>query len=607
MDVKKKKEKVNKIKEFFYAVKVVSRIDKLYIFQKICYTVLFSINSFAYAYVIKVAVAAIENKKTYEEMILDVLLISIVAFLISLGRRILDPVFWYKGDRIATIMRHQMSIRTLEMDYEILERPETQDAAEKASRYLGNWSGAMGLVNRGFYFLQYLLSFLIASTIIFTVNWLLIFVICFLSIFKIVAENKNQKREKRELTDKTPPIWRRINYATTIASNLTIGKDLRVYAMDDFINQERNLATNEYIDIYNKNSKKNVLYKIFTNFITLFDTLFLYGFMIDQVINHGMDIAVFTFMVSSVYTLTNSLQSVIRENGYVLRNSLETKEYRQFMEMDYVKANETDDIIANEVEVEFQNVYYSYYLQDGYVLEDVSFKIKKGEKVALVGYNGAGKTTLVKLLSGLYHPTKGRILINNIDISTLKRESLQKLISLVFQDALMYAFEVAENVAMKTSENVDYDKAQDILKLVELDKKVDKLPNKIKTCITRELDETGIELSGGENQKLALARAMYKNAPLYVLDEPTSAMDALNEAHMYQNFNKIIQGNSAIFISHRLSSTKFCDRIIFIDKGKIKEVGTHDELMRIDGEYKKIFSMQANYYQEGSDESKKNN
>ena len=607
MEATKSKEKSNVFKDFIYAIKVVSSIDKTFILQKAWYTILSAINSFAYAYVIRVAIAAIEKGYSFEVMVGNVLIALSIGFLISFFRRTLDPVFWYKSDRISTYLRHQRSIRTLEMDYEILERPETQDAAEKAAQTSGSYRGVMGLVNNGFMLLQYFLGFLIASAIVITVNWLLIIAVCVLAVFKVIVENKNQKRQKRELYDKTPPIWRRISYTNAIGSNLTIGKDLRIYAMDDFINQERKSATSDYINLYSKNQKKNILANIITNLILVFDTLILYGFMIYEVIYNDMEIATFTFMVASVITLTDSLHMVIRQNAYVMRNSLETKDYRKFMEMDFIKENETEEISATEVEVEFKNVYYSYYLQAGYALEDVSFKINKGEKIALVGYNGAGKTTLVKLLSGLYHPTKGQILINGQDIENIKRESLQKLISLVFQDNIMYAFEVAENIAMAATENVDYKKVEDIVKLIELDKKIEKLPEKLKTCITRELDETGIELSGGENQKLALARAMYKNAPLYVLDEPTSAMDALNEVHMYRNFNEVIQGNTAIFISHRLSSTKFCDKIFFIAEGKIKEIGTHEELMDLNGEYKKLFSIQANYYQEDKlDEDKKN-
>ena len=240
-------------------------------------------------------------------------------------------------------------------------------------------------------------------------------------------------------------------------------------------------------------------------------------------------------------------------------------------------------------------------MQEGYSLKDVSFKIKRGERIALVGNNGAGKTTLVKLLCGLYHPTSGEILINGINIETISRESLADLVAPVFQDTSHYAISVKENIAMDNNSKIDDSLIKSAINLTELNEKINKLPNGIDTVITRELDETGIELSGGENQKLSIARAVYKNAPLIILDEPTSALDPLAEYNLYNNFNKIIKDSSAIFISHRLSSTKFCDRIFLLDHGSLKEVGTHNELMSYDSDYKKLFDMQAEYYKGGQD------
>ena len=596
MKTKNKKQKAKIFSGFFYAIKTVSKIDKFFVFQKAIYAVLSAINSFTFPYIIKVAVEKIETNRPLEELIREVFIYSLIAFAINVFFKILDPIFWYKGDRIASILKHQKSLRTLEMDYELLERPETQDASEKASQNIGNWRGPLGIINRGFNSLQYVISFLIASTIVLLVNHWLIIAIFILAIFKAFLENNNQRREKAEFYDQTPPLWRKINYTYSITTNMTIGKDLRVYNMDKAISEVREDSVNEFKNLANKNFKRRIFFYSLIRVLTVLDAVLLYGFMIYEVLYNGMPIANFTFMISSVFTLSSSLHNIIYFNADILRVSLETQDYRKFMEMDYIRENETEDIDFETVEVEFQNVYYSYYLQEGYALEDVSFKLNKNEKLALVGYNGAGKTTLVKLLSGLYHPTKGRILINGVDIENINRDSLQKIISPVFQDSMIYAFEVAENVGMQISEKVDYEQVEDILKLVELDKKINSLPLKVKTTITRELDETGIELSGGEAQKLALARSIYKNAPLFILDEPTSALDPLSESHMYNNFNKIINNNSAIFISHRLSSTKFCDRIIFLADGKVKEIGTHQELINIDGEYKKLFNTQADYY-----------
>lgn len=599
---KEKKSKANIIRNFFYAVRTIYAIDKSYIFQRIINAIFASISAFAYAYIIKIAVKGIEEKLEFKETVIQCFIVICIAFFISTVQRLLTPTFWQKSSKISVFLKRNLCLETLEIDYELLERPEIQDALEKATRHLHSYGGIMGLLNYGFWSIQYMLSLIIACSIVVSVNGWLILIILTLAVFKAWIENYNQRKEKEEFQDKTPPIWRKINYTDNISKNLTIGKDLRIYEMNKFIEKERTDAISDYTKIYKKNVKRDIGLTTFVEILIALDTLFLYGFMVYEVIYNRMKISDFTFMVSSVYTLMNCLYAVIRNNGHILRCSLQTNDYRNFVEIDYKIKNEKEELDAKSIEVEFQNVSYSYYMQEGFALHNISFKIKKGEKIALVGYNGAGKTTIIKLLCGLYHPTKGKILINGIDIETLTRDSLQKLIAPVFQETVMYAFEIAENIAMAYQNKVDYEKVKDVIRLVELDKKIDSLPSKVKTMITRDLDDKGIELSGGENQKLALARAVYKEAPLLILDEPTSAMDAISEYRLYHNFNAMIKTSSAIFISHRLSSTKFCDRILFLNKGKITEVGSHDELMKKNGEYKKLFDMQAEYYKGGDED-----
>ena len=309
-----------------------------------------------------------------------------------------------------------------------------------------------------------------------------------------------------------------------------------------------------------------------------------------------MLISTFTFMLASISNVTWSLTYFAREYSNTYRCSLESIDYLVIMGNKYKTKTYTNDLPNENFSIEFKNVYYQYAGQIGYALEDVSFKITKGEKIALVGYNGAGKTTLTKLICGLYHPTKGQILVNGVDIETLKRDELAKAISPVFQETLIYAYDVKSNVSMAYGNSIEYDKVIKATKIAGVDKKIDSLKDKYETMLTRDLEDDGIELSGGESQKLAIARAIYKNAPLYILDEPTSALDPLAEAEIYQNFNEVVGGNSVIYISHRLSSTKFCDKVIVLDNGKIKEMGTHYELLKEDTLYKKLFDMQAEYY-----------
>lgn len=234
------------------------------------------------------------------------------------------------------------------------------------------------------------------------------------------------------------------------------------------------------------------------------------------------------------------------------------------------------------------------------IYKNLSLKIKAGQKLAIVGVNGAGKTTFIKLLCRLYEPTEGEILLNGVNVKEFNKEEYYKLFSAVFQDIKVMAFSVAENVALKEIDNIDRDRVKDSLGRADLSEKINALEKNIDTNLLKIFDENGIELSGGQNQKLALARALYKDGDIIVLDEPTAALDAIAEYKTYLKFNELIGDKTAIYVSHRLASTRFCDVIAFFENGKIKEYGTHEELLEKNGLYKEMFQVQAQYYREDS-------
>ena len=249
----------------------------------------------------------------------------------------------------------------------------------------------------------------------------------------------------------------------------------------------------------------------------------------------------------------------------------------------------------NDYELEFRDVCFSYPGSDRLILDHLSFKLKVGDKLALVGLNGAGKTTFVKLLCRLYDPTAGEILLNGIDIKKYDYQEYQSLFSVVFQDFHLFSFELGQNVAAST--RYENEKVWDCLEKAGVEQRVQAMPNGVKSHYSKELYSDGESLSGGEVQKLMLARALYKDAPVMVLDEPTAALDPLAEADLYERYNSLIGGKTSVFISHRLSSTQFCDRVVYLENGKILEDGTHQQLMQQGGQYAKMFEYQAYYYQ----------
>jgi ATP-binding cassette subfamily B protein len=254
-------------------------------------------------------------------------------------------------------------------------------------------------------------------------------------------------------------------------------------------------------------------------------------------------------------------------------------------------------------ELRLEDLGYTYFAADSPTLDHVNLTIKPGERIALVGVNGAGKTTLVKLVAGLYRPTTGWVLLEGRDLSEYNRDEYFSLVTAVFQDIHLLATSIAGNVSQQLPGNTSRDRVAECLRLAGLEDKIKTLPEGMDTLLVRQVHDTAIELSGGELQKLALARALYKDSPLIILDEPTAALDPIAENEMYQQYAKLTQGKTSIYISHRLASTRFCDRILFLDKHRIAEEGTHDELMKKGGRYAEMFSVQASYYQDKGEDS----
>ncbi len=253
---------------------------------------------------------------------------------------------------------------------------------------------------------------------------------------------------------------------------------------------------------------------------------------------------------------------------------------------------------TTQIEFTFEDVSFTYPHQNECTLKNINLTIKNKERLSIVGENGAGKTTLVKLLLRLYEPTQGRILLNGIDIREIDYSEYLRLFSTVFQDFKLFAFKILDNITSLDNESGDLSKVNHCLEKAGLLSKINALEEGVETYLIKIYEENGVELSGGEAQKLAIARALYKDAPIVILDETTAALDPKAEYEIYTKFLSLVDDKTAIFISHRLSSTKFCDRIVVLREGEIAEIGSHSELLAQKGYYAELFSMQAQFYLE---------
>jgi ABC-type multidrug transport system fused ATPase/permease subunit len=315
-----------------------------------------------------------------------------------------------------------------------------------------------------------------------------------------------------------------------------------------------------------------------------------------------MPIGNFVLYFGAVAGFSTWLSGIVKNLNSLNSMSLDICDLREFLDMKDnmnrgkgVKLPASYELPCN---IELKNLYYRYKGAENYTIKNININIKKGEKIALVGINGAGKSTLVKLICGLYTPTKGEIYINGKMNSTYNRDEYYTLFSVVFQDIHLLPVSIVKNITLQPTENIDKEKMLRVLNMSGFMKKVQSLPQGNKTLLIKSVNKDAVDLSGGEIQKLILARALYKDAPIIILDEPTAALDPIAENELYEKYNELTKDHTSIFISHRLSSTRFCDRILFIENGQIIEQGDHQSLMKMNGKYKEMYDMQSYYYKD---------
>ena len=371
--------------------------------------------------------------------------------------------------------------------------------------------------------------------------------------------------------------------------------------MKGFLIEKYKQKSKSYIEVIRDIKNKEFLYALL-GLLTLFiqDGL-AYFLVIQAYFDKRITLSEVSLYISTIVAFTTVLRGFTQNFSFLVSNVKMSQFYFDtcYNQESFISTGTYKEIdLSKAPEIEFRNVWFKYPGTEKWILKDFNFKIKAGEKLAIVGTNGAGKSTIVKLICGLFKPTEGVILVDGRNALEYDKNTYYKMFSTVFQDYEIYACSVLENVvgSDKTEASIRYGK--DCLKRVGLQKKIEELPKQYDTQLLKIIDEEGVDLSGGQKQKIAIARALFKNGNVVILDEPTSALDALAEAEIYQSFNDLVEDKTAIYISHWLSSTKFCDKIAFFDGTGLKEYGTHEELMKQHKGYYEMFMTQGKYYQE---------
>lgn len=499
------------------------------------------------------------------------------------------------------IIKERMA-KVMSMEYEMLETPEMLDRLQKAKRATGgDYNGVQGMMNYMQTMLLQVVSVITAVTIMSTFDPRIIAVIAVLSFIQFLFFEHIRKKDKVEMWDAMMPHWRKLDYMDTVTTDFSYAKDIRLFGMKKYLAARHHEVNEIELRHWIKSRQYWIYNSMFAHGISVVRQLIIIGWLIYGVVEQGMSIGSFTLYFASASAFSGAVHNILTSLSALRERSAQTDDYRSFMDIPTNTHKGKPVPRSDKYTFVFENVSFRYAGQETYALKNVSMTLDAGEKLAVVGLNGAGKSTFIKLLLRLYDVTEGRILMNGTDIREFDREDYYRLFSPAFQDVVAFAQSMAENVSMSSPENTDKALAEVHLRSSGLGDKLDSLENGLDTEILKVLYDDGIDLSGGEKQKLALARALYKNAPIIVLDEPTAALDALAEYRLYQSFDELVGKRTAVYISHRLSSTRFCDRVAMFKAGEMVETGTHEELMARDGAYAEMFRVQAQYYVEDKD------
>lgn len=396
---------------------------------------------------------------------------------------------------------------------------------------------------------------------------------------------------------------RHMNYISEKGRDFDYAKDIRLFGLRPWLNGLYGKAMDAYTAFQAKAEGVYIWARILDLVLDFLRGGIAYAYLIALVLGKELSVAEFLLYFSAVGGFTAWISGILGGFGTLYKQSLELSTLRECLEYpEPFRFDEGRPIQAEpgrRYELKLEQVSFRYPGGDRDILTNINLTLHPGEKLAVVGLNGAGKTTLIKLLCGFLDPTEGRVLLDGRDIREFNRRDYYTLFSAVFQSFSILAGTIAANVA-QNEENIDMGRVRSCLEKAGLKEKIEALEDGYETHLFRSVYEDAIALSGGETQRLMLARALYKDAPFVVLDEPTAALDPIAESELYQKYNEITGEKSSVYISHRLASTRFCDRIIFVDGGGIREEGTHKDLLKLGGKYAELYEVQSKYYKEGA-------
>lgn len=552
-------------------------------------------------FIVPSILGAVEAKVSVVELTAIILLFTGALILLSAAGSYLSSCSQFGRIEVRLIIGSMIQNKVLTMSYPDIEDQNVRKKMDKASMLVTSnsaateaiWTTLMNL-------LKNTVEFIVFFSLLATLNPLMIIAVLVTTIVSFLVSNYLGSWGYRH-RDEESEYSRRMNYLSEISRDYTLAKDVRIFGMRGWIEDIYNSMLRLYRSFVARGERVYICGNIIDVILAFMRNGIVYLFLIGAVLKGEMSAAQFVLYFNTVNVFTSGIGKIMTDLATLRRQSFDISAVREFLDYpETFKMEEGIPIIPDlniSYQIELQDVSFRYPEAEKNTISHINLTIRPGEKLAIVGLNGAGKTTLVKLICGFLDPTEGKVLLNNTDIRMYNRRDYYRLFSAVFQDFSVLDVTIAENIA-QTDENINGSLMKRCIDQAGLTEKIDALPKGVETHIGK-VFEDGINLSGGELQRLMLARALYKNAPIIVLDEPTSALDPIAESEIYNKYSELTDGRMAIYISHRLASTRFCDRIILIAEGSIDEEGTHDELITRNGHYAELFEIQSRYYREG--------
>lgn len=589
---------LNNLKNLFeyskLSTKFLKENSKRYLILNLLMILISSIQVFPSMYLVSYSLDLLMRKVELSEYIREISIIIILISVLSIAHLLIKNHMEYVKKVLYTKIRTDINDICMNTDYTNVQSKTFLEKKDFALAVLDNDSLDLFIQSMN----NLLSCILVMSGVLYIISTLSLVILIPLIISLAISLYNDYLNARQNFIDTKDEIeyGRKSSYLHSISCNFTFAKEIRMFNLKGGFNNRMNEVDQLLFKMReNRRRRRRPSGLLAYSSETVLEIASYLYFGYQVIITNSITVGQFSLYSNALRQLKNSVDNIIFIITEFIVNTEYLKGFFDFMKLKQEDLTCLEKVrLEKEAEIKFEDVSFRYPNSDHDVLKNINITIKAGETLLIVGENGAGKSTFVKLLCGLYRPTKGRILFNGVDISLLDYNYYVRQISAVFQDYTLFAMSIAENIcALDRADTVDIDNA---LKQVNLFDKVYKTALQTDTQLYRIFDDTGVEFSGGEMQRLAIARAIYKNTPILILDEPTSALDPKSEYEIYSSFHSISKNRTSIYISHRLSSIKFSDKIAVFQKGEIVEYGSHENLMEKQGIYKDLYSMQANLY-----------